>query len=126
MNILLDTHVLLWWLTDDQRLNKKARQAIESETHLVYVSSASIWEIAIKKSIGKLKTKENIADHVNLNDFEPLPITLDHTSAVETLAHHHQDPFDRMLIAQAIIENLQIITHDQHFQLYKGLHLLQT
>lgn len=126
MNILLDTHVLLWWLTDNPQLSREARAYIADSGHPVYVSSASVWEISIKKSIGKLKMKAVISELMESNNFTPLPISIRHAEAVEKLEYHHYDPFDRMLIAQAMEENLLLITHDSNMLKYKNLKMLLT
>lgn len=112
---LLDTHSLLWWWTDAERLGVAARTAIESDDRIV-VSIASIWEIAIKTASGKLDVIENFQrDYPPLmsrNGFEALVITDDHALMAAFLPGRHRDPFDRMLAAQAMIEDLTLITRD--------------
>lgn len=115
---LLDTHIFLWWLNDDPRLKASARAKISSQNPTVYVSSAVIWEIAIKAKLGKLKAPTNIADYINKSGFEELAITAAHAARTRELPLHHRDPFDRMLIAQAELEGLTIITHDKIFSRY--------
>ena len=119
MNLLLDTHVLLWWLADSAELKDDARTAIVDAGNTVWVSAASAWEISIKRALGKLKAPANLEGAVTRSGFSPLPITLSHAEAAGRLPRHHDDPFDRMLIAQASAENLTIVTHDKRFQRYK-------
>lgn len=113
MSLLLDTHVFLWWLRDDRRLGKKARRAIEATTASVSVSAVSIWEIAVKLSVGKLKWRDagKTTLHTCISDcgFSELAITARHAAAVRDLPFHHADPFDRLLIAQALAERLRIV-----------------
>ncbi len=110
---LLDTHVLLWWLADDASLSSKARALIGDENNLVFVSTASAWEIVIKKALGKLKAPDNLEAALEENNFKELPITIRHALAIGHLPIHHQDPFDRMLVAQAKCESLTLITADE-------------
>src|SRR6187402_3199418 len=102
MRILLDTHIYLWWLQDSPKLSTQARSNIESATE-VYVSSASIWEAAIKISIGKLEADiEALAAHIVKSGFIELPVLARHSIQLTRLPEHHRDPFDRMLVAQAM------------------------
>ncbi|HEU0073040.1 MAG TPA: type II toxin-antitoxin system VapC family toxin [Dehalococcoidia bacterium] len=117
MSLLLDTHVLLWWLEDDPELSSNAREAIMNELD-VFVSAASIWEIAIKEASGKLRAPSHFLDNLERERFRPLPISLDHAYAAGALPRHHNDPFDRMLVAQAAIEGLSIVTRDKRFAVY--------
>jgi len=121
MSYLLDTHAFLWFLNGSEELSKNARQAIEDNTKLKYVSIVSFWEIAIKLSLKKLELatshKELLTQAIK-NGFEILPLTFDHSAGIISLEFHHKDPFDRMIISQAITENLQIITKDEKFDLY--------
>jgi PIN domain nuclease of toxin-antitoxin system len=110
---LLDTHILLWWLADDKKLVKKTKDLIASPANHVLVSTVSIWEIIIKKSLNKLKVPDNLKEILYENDFEILPITVDHVLYVEHLPALHNDPFDRLLIAQNIVEDLTFITVDE-------------
>jgi PIN domain nuclease of toxin-antitoxin system len=116
-NLLLDTHVFLWWRANDRRLKKDARSAI-AEADLVFVSAASAWEAAIKAALGRLQLPDTIEAGVEASNFEKLPISFSHAEAAAALPPHHLDPFDRMLVAQARIEGLTLITHDQRFKLY--------
>lgn len=115
---LLDTHVLLWWLADDSKLGTKARADIGDGRNEIYISAASSWEISIKKRNGKLKGPEDIDSIVEQERFLKLPITLVHGEAAGQLPDHHKDPFDRMLIAQALQEGLTILTVDEKLQQY--------
>ncbi|HUZ35293.1 MAG TPA: type II toxin-antitoxin system VapC family toxin [Streptosporangiaceae bacterium] len=122
MRLLLDTHALLWWLADEQ-LGEPARQAIADPANDVAVSAASAWEISIKKALGKLSAPDDLERQVQACGFSPLPISLAHGLAAGRLARHHEDPFDRMLIAQAWAEDLTIVTRDKRFDAY-GVALL--
>ena len=119
MNLLLDTHVLLWWLANDERLGAKARRAISSRDDLVVASSASIWEIAIKRAAGKLDAPGDLLDVIGGEGFEALAITFEHAMEAGALPRHHADPFDRMLVAQARIERLVIVTADRRLSRYE-------
>jgi len=116
--LLLDTHVLLWWLSDDPRLGQAARQAIGDPRNDVYISAASTWEISIKKAMGKLSAPDDMDAIVDDEDFDKLPITLFHGEQAGMLPGHHKDPFDRMLIAQAQSEGLVIVTNDEKITRY--------
>ena len=115
---LLDTQVFLWCLMDSPRLTPEARELIADPLNPVYVSAATSWEIAIKKSLGKLKAPDNIDGIVEEMGFLKLPIYLYHGDTLSTLPFHHRDPFDRMLIAQAIAEGLVLISSDRKFEMY--------
>jgi PIN domain nuclease of toxin-antitoxin system len=119
MNLLLDTHVLLWWLADDQRLGAACREAITLRTNDVLVSAATAWEISIKQALGKLKAPEDLVDQMTLAGFTPAPITVQDGLDAGRLPRHHDDPFDRMLIAQAASRNLTIVTADRRFAEYE-------
>ncbi len=118
MRLLLDTHALLWWLNGGKQLSKEARHAISSESSLVWVSIVSAWEIALKRSIGKLKSPGNLAQELQRHSFELLQIELADTEALGSLEFHHRDPFDRMLVVQAQRENLTIVTRDPNIPHY--------
>lgn len=117
MSLLLDTPALLWWLAG-QALSDEASARIADGSTLVAVSAASIWEVAIKAALGKVRLDGSLAEQVRLNGFEPLPISLDHAEAAGALPLHHRDPFDRMLVAQAQHEQLTIVTRDPVFADY--------
>lgn len=119
MNLLLDTHVLLWWLDDNPALSSKAKAAIADGTNLVFVSAAVIWEIRIKQSLGKLEIPSNFRQVLNRQPFDKLDITVEHAHAVGDLPPYHRDPFDRMLVAQAKVEGLTLVTRDEHLRKYK-------
>jgi PIN domain nuclease of toxin-antitoxin system len=116
--LLLDTHALLWWLADEG-LSPAARDAIADPTNVVSVSAASAWEISIKKTLGKLTAPDDLAEQVGSSGFAALPITIAHGLTAGMLQRHHDDPFDRMLIAQAITEGLTIVTRDKQFDQYR-------
>ena len=118
MQYLLDTHALIWWLENNPRLDSNAMTEIASPNNIVFVSAASTWEIAIKKAIGKLDSPEDLIEQIAKNKFRSLPINVEETLIVETLPPHHQDPFDRILIAQAKLFGLTIITRDRKFNFY--------
>lgn len=117
MKLLLDTHALLWWLADDARLSVTARDAIADPERTIYASPASAWEIATKHRIGRLpEARELLADFSGIlarARFEELPITTKHAVLAGTLAGAHRDPFDRMLVAQALCEGLEVVTMDE-------------
>ncbi len=120
MNFLLDTHVLLWWLEYNPRLTDRARSAIQAPQNLVHVSAASIWEASIKRARGNLRfAKHELMSALSEDGFSELAMTAQHAMAAGELPPHHQDPFDRMLIAQALAEGLTIITHDSRFEDYE-------
>ena len=114
--MLLDTHALLWWLADDSALTPVARTAIRAAETLVFVSAATAWEISIKR-IG-LEAPDDLEAALAASQFQPLPITVAHALAAGRLPRHHDDPFDRMLIAQAQHAQLTVVTHDPKFRLY--------
>jgi PIN domain nuclease of toxin-antitoxin system len=122
MRVLLDTHALLWWIQDDDRLSAAARTAISSAGNRVFVSAASMWEIVTKAKLGRLRLHEPIHHFVSTqfeaNEFEALPITVRHTFELEKLPDLHRDPFDRMLIAQAIAEDMPLVSGDRAVQVY--------
>jgi PIN domain nuclease of toxin-antitoxin system len=122
VRLLLDTHALLGWLADEG-LTAEARDAIADPANFVAVSAASAWEISIKKAIGKLAAPDDLEAQVQAGGFVPLPISIAHAVAAGQLARHHEDPFDRMLIAQARAEGLTIVTRDRRFDHY-GVALL--
>lgn len=125
MNLLLDTHVLLWWLADDPRLSAEARAIIGDGSNVVFVSAASIWEIRIKQALGKADIPADFREVLQAQSFLFLDVTVDHAHAVGELPLHHRDPFDRMLIAQAQTERSAIMTHDASFRSY-GIPLIET
>ena len=116
MNLLLDTHVFLWW-SEERRMSPEAFAAIADPDNIVHVSAASIWEISIKQASGKLRVDDAIFE-VSADDFEPLPITNDDARLAGSLPDHHRDPFDRMLIAQSLAHDLVLVTRDSQMGLY--------
>ena len=122
MKTLLDTHVFLWLITGDGRLSKSARQAYLDPETGVYLSAASFWEIGIKTSLGKLTLKEDwlqgFEEQMKINTIQWLPIESRHCEQVSRLPFHHRDPFDRMLIAQALVEDLTLVSSDACFAAY--------
>jgi PIN domain nuclease of toxin-antitoxin system len=117
VRLLLDTHALLWWLADDG-LTDQARDAVADHANLVMVSAVSAWEISIKKALGKLTAPDDLERQIDQGGFTPLPITIRHGITAGELPRHHDDPFDRMLIAQAVAEGLTVVTHDKRFADY--------
>lgn len=122
MRLLLDTHTLLWIVTDDEKLGKKAKLLYLDNQNDIYLSIASIWEMAIKTSLNKLElgdTLENfVAHHIKGNNIRILNIGLSHLYKIENLPFHHRDPFDRLIIAQSMAENYPILSSDNRFDLY--------
>jgi PIN domain nuclease of toxin-antitoxin system len=118
VNLLLDTHALLWWLDDNPTLSVEARDAIADGKNLVFVSAVVIWEIRIKQSIGKLKIPRNFREILDRQAFDELPLTVDHAHLLAELPPRHRDPFDRMLVAQAMAEKLTIVTRDPDIPRY--------
>ena len=119
MKLLLDTHVLLWWLADDATLKQSARGLIGDAQNSVFVSAVCVWEIRIKQSLGKLDVPEDFKEVLAREPFLFLDVTADHAHAIADLPALHRDPFDRMLIAQARVERLTVITHDPRFEGYE-------
>ena len=124
MNLLLDTHAFLWWVSDDPRLNAAARAAIAQPSTLVFVSAVTAWEISIKSALGKLDAPEDYEVELERHRLRALPIQNAHALAVKHLPLHHQDPFDRLLIAQAQLGRLTLVTHDGRIALYEVSTLL--
>ena len=119
MNILLDTHVLIWALENNPTLSKPAENAIVDGSNMVFVSAASVWEIGIKMNMGKLEAPDNLLEEIRSHRFTPLPMTLEHAQLAGRLPDLHKDPFDRMLVAQAMIEKLTLVTRDKMVLEYK-------
>jgi PIN domain nuclease of toxin-antitoxin system len=118
MRLLLDTHILLWCLADDPTLPENIRATVVDSNNTVFVSTASGWEIAIKKAIGKLEAPDDLLEAILACRFEPLPINFAHAMKAGSLPRHHDDPFDRMLIAQSIIEGCTLVTRDRQIKAY--------
>jgi PIN domain nuclease of toxin-antitoxin system len=119
LRLLLDTHVLLWWLADDRKLAKAGREVIANPDNDVHVSSASVWEAAINVALGRLEIElDDLEDAIVQNGFRPLPIGFRHAVTAGRLPSVHWDPFDRMLVAQASVEELRVVSHDRVFERY--------
>jgi PIN domain nuclease of toxin-antitoxin system len=118
LRLLLDTSALLWWLDDDTKLGVTARAAIAAPENEVFVSSASAWEISVKRASGKLDAPFDIASSLERNYFIELPIEVAHAVTAGELPPHHKDPFDRMLVAQAQIEDLTLVAEDAEIAKY--------
>jgi len=120
--LLLDTHAFLWWVEDAPQLSAKAREQIADASRSCFVSVASCWEMAIKSSLGKLRLALSVEDyvshHIAENGFRLLPIALEHAASVESLPFHHCDPFDRLLAAQAVRDDLLLVSADSTFDAY--------
>ncbi len=116
MKALLDTHAFLWWITDFSRLSKKAFEYISNGNNELYLSSVSCWELAIKENLGRIELPDRIemliADELRINSIKPLFISINHALNITNLPNLHRDPFDRMLISQAQIEGLSIVSRD--------------
>jgi PIN domain nuclease of toxin-antitoxin system len=122
VTLLIDTHVFLWWLTDDPRLSPRARRSLGGSATIVHFSVASAWEMAIKIGLGRLHVATDfgsfIIRHLAANRFEVLPILVPHALRIASLPPHHRDPFDRMLAVQAMVENLSLVSADAAFDAY--------
>ena len=122
MRILLDTHAFLWWIADDPALSRRARAAIADPGNECLLSTASAWEMAVKISLEKLELDRNLErflpEQMAANGFGMLPIDLRHVSRVARLPFHHRDPFDRLIVAQALLEDLSVVTADGVFAKY--------
>ena len=119
MRLLLDSHAALWWLSDPEKLSDEARLAIASIENEVYLSSASLWEIHLKASKGKLNVPPSLIEALSEQEIDELKITWKHTERTRTLPPIHHDPFDRLLIAQAQEEGLTLVTRDGQIQQYE-------
>ena len=130
MKLLLDTHIALWAIADDSRLPKEARELIADPDNDKFVSVASIWEIAIKhaaqkRGVGRMPISgAEAVEHFDEAGYQVLPITASHAAAIDRLPPHHADPFDRMLVAQALEEPLRLLTHDKRLAAYSDTMIL--
>jgi len=115
--LLLDTHVFLWWRSNDPLLQGAAKSAIAS-ADVVFVSAATAWEAAIKAASGRLELPDSVESGVEDSGFEKLPITFSHAETAAALPAHHHDPFNRMLVAQTVAERLTLVTHDRNLKAY--------
>jgi PIN domain nuclease of toxin-antitoxin system len=118
VSLLLDTHVVIWWLADDPTLSEEIKDRLDHEPD-IFVSAATIWEVAIKQAIGKLKEPADLPERIRDAGFRGLPITSDHAIAAGRLPLIHRDPFDRILVAQARCENLTLVSRDPEVQKYE-------
>jgi PIN domain nuclease of toxin-antitoxin system len=122
MKLLLDTHTFLWWNTEDAQLSTRAREMISDGQNEIFLSAVSAWEISIKAAKGKLVLPEPpaqyISNRMSLYSFQPLPVQISHAVRVYELPHHHEDPFDRLLIAQSQIESMPLISVDANIRNY--------
>ena len=122
MKTLVDTHALLWLITDDRRLSPKAKEAFLDQENSLFFSAAGFWEICIKMSLGKLVLEpgwlEIVRNEMAANTIQWLPVEMSHCAELTKLPFHHRDPFDRMLIAQAIVEKMQVLSRDRQFTDY--------
>ena len=116
--LLVDTHAVLWWLTDDPALSDTAREALADPANDVLVSTASVWEIAIKRALGTVVAPDDLPDHIEAQGFGWLPVAAAHAWRVRELSPHHRDPFDRLLVAQALCEGAAIVSADARFGAY--------
>jgi PIN domain nuclease of toxin-antitoxin system len=123
--LLVDTHDLLWWLAGDRKLKAPVRAVLADPENLVFVSAASIWELRIKEALGKVELPDEFEETLDAQSFEHLSVTAAHAHALKGLALHHRDPFDRMLVAQASLEGLTIVSHDDALRAY-GVPLILT
>jgi PIN domain nuclease of toxin-antitoxin system len=118
MSLLLDTHVVIWWLSDDPLLDEEVKAQIDAEPE-AYVSPVSVWEITMKQALGKIKQPADLPERVRDSGFRELPVTFNHAIVAGRLPMIHRDPFDRMLVAQAQTEALALVTRDPHIQKYE-------
>jgi PIN domain nuclease of toxin-antitoxin system len=117
-SLLLDSHALLWWQADDPRLGVRARKAVEQASDGLYFSAASVWELAIKQAQGKLNLPDSLLGTLAEEGFAELSVSATHGLIAATLPHHHRDPFDRMIVAQAKSEGLTVVTRDERIAAY--------
>ena len=118
MDLLLDTHAFLWWLQDNRNLGRESRAAIADPENRVFVSAATAWEIAVKRAAGRLVAHGDIGEWIASNGFGALPIDVEHAVASAELPTHHADPFDRLLIAQAVLEGFVLVARDDEIDKY--------
>jgi PIN domain nuclease of toxin-antitoxin system len=118
LKLLLDTHAALWWLSDDHRFGDNAARKVTDDANQVLLSAAVVWEVAVKRSLGKLEGPEDFVPALLQAGVQALPMDLQHAAAVEGLPWHHRDPFDRMLVAQASIEGAAIVSRDEALRPY--------
>ena len=118
MKLLLDTHAALWWLADDSRFGTEAERQLTDDSNEILLSAVVVWEVALKRSLGKLEAPGDLVTTYLGGGAQALPLSLEHAAAVERLPWHHRDPFDRMLIAQGMIEGAAIVSRDEALRPY--------
>jgi PIN domain nuclease of toxin-antitoxin system len=118
MRLLVDTHAALWLLGEDRRLSPRADELLADAANEIFLSAAVVWEVAIKRSLGKLDAPDGFARQLLDGGAVPLPISIDHARAVGSLPWHHRDPFDRLLVAQATLEGAALVTNDERLSPY--------
>lgn len=118
MNLLLDTHCVLWWLADDDQLSQPVRSAIADPSNTIFISAAALWEIRIKQALGKLRVPDSLRDAIDTQGFVELPVHLDHVDRLVDLPPLHRDPFDRLLVAQAMQTGFVLATQDDEIRRY--------
>jgi PIN domain nuclease of toxin-antitoxin system len=127
LKFLLDTHVLIWWSGESYKISTKVQNLLMDKNNIFFISFVSIWEIQIKSQLGKLELNipltQLIQEQQDINQFQLLPISLNHIYFLENLPKHHKDPFDRLLISQSIVEQMPIISIDRLFDLYPVQHI---
>ncbi len=122
MRLLLDTHILIWWVTGNRRLSKSLRDRIVAEENDVSVSAVTFWEIAIKVRLGRIDLDlEDLRNAVRADGFTEVPVQFEHTLRLKMLPDHHRDPFDRLLIVQSIAEGQRLVTRDKAILAYAGV-----
>jgi PIN domain nuclease of toxin-antitoxin system len=119
VRLLVDTHAALWLLAEDMRLSPRADQLLTDATNEVLLSAAVVWEVAIKRSLGKLEAPDEFATQLLNGGAVPLPVSIDHAQAVRSLPWHHRDPFDRLLVAQASLEDAILVSSDERLAAYE-------
>jgi PIN domain nuclease of toxin-antitoxin system len=118
LRLILDTHAALWWLSDDEQLGEDAARQLSDATNQVLLSAAIVWEVAVKRSLGKLNAPPDFAAALLTGGAHALAITIEHAAAVERLPWHHRDPFDRILVAQAELEQATLVSRDEVLAAY--------
>jgi PIN domain nuclease of toxin-antitoxin system len=119
VRLLLDTHVFIWWNEDSEKISRRSREAIADSGNDVFVSAASVWEIGLKRALGKLRFSQPIVPAIAAHRFQTLPISGEHAEAAAALPYHHTDPFDRLIVAQADLEGLVLGTQDRKMEPYR-------
>jgi PIN domain nuclease of toxin-antitoxin system len=118
LKLLLDTHAALWWLADDDRIEDDVARHLTDDSNQVLISAVVVWEVAIKRSLGKLEAPDAVGQTLVDAGAQPLPVTIEHAAAVERLPWVHRDPFDRLLVAQALTEDAAIVSRDEPLSQY--------